>query len=88
MVMNNSRSIVTGIDPFNRIPDYRFSQKSFRIPQTDALIHRIFHTAALHMDVLSDLQKDDRHPCILADRDHIIRRNFEIFRKLIQDLLP
>ena len=84
--MDNSRSVVPGILPLNRILHNRFAQIALHIALSYALIDCVGERAALNMHILSYLHKYNSHSGILAYRNHICACNLKILPKLTQNL--
>ena len=85
--MKNRRSIIFCIFADQWIPYNGFTEISFHISLPYTFIYCFFQAAAFKVYILSDLQKDNCHSCILTDRDHILCGYLKIFLKLSKDLL-
>ena len=64
--VNNSRGVVPGIDPAQRIPHHALAQQAVGVPGMHAGIDRLLKVA-VNVHILTNIRKHHRHARILTD---------------------
>ncbi len=85
IVVNDSRCIILSINSFKWISDYRFSQISVCVSTSYTFINCLSKTA-LYMELLSYLNEEDCHSCILTDWNPVLSCYIHVFCKLTENL--
>ena len=80
--MQYGGSIVTCVLPEQRVAHNRFPEESLCIPAAHAIVYGFRQISIEKMHVLPDFQENDRHSCILTDRNAFFCGNLQVFLQL------
>jgi hypothetical protein len=87
--VNRGRRRIAGhLEAARRIARDRPTQVTRARAFTNTRVHRLRQRAADEVNVLADVEHDDGHAAVLADRHAFRRRNFVVVHELFKSLTP